>query len=163
MSIDPTTLTDKLFKIKRLAYNTYDVDHPTVKGQLRVIAIPYNFVQLPPPNSSVGQMPQIGVGTQTVVGFSSQGQKSKPKNLDASPDQLPDNEKEDITAYVANEHEPWNEFLLEGNLLVRMKTVLTKVTWLKTSVNFQGDPLLWANTNANLDVSESKLGESGLV
>ncbi|MDE0526704.1 MAG: hypothetical protein OXI27_08960 [Thaumarchaeota archaeon] len=163
MSIDPTKLTDKLFKIKRLAYNTYDVGHPTVKGQLRVIAIPHNFFQPPSHDSGVGQMPQIGVGTQTVVGFTNRGQKFKPKNLDVSPDQLPDNEKEDITPYVANEHEPWNEFLLEGNLLVRIKTVLTKVMWIKTAVNLQGDPFLWASTNANLDASESKLGESGLV
>lgn len=161
MNVDPTKLTDKLFKIKRLSYNTYDVEHNTVKGQLRVIAIPNNFVQIP--NSNVGKIPQIGVGTQNVIGFTNRGKKLKPVNPDVSPNQIRDQDKEDITTYIENEHEPWNEFLLEDNLTVRIKTVLTKVTWIKTVVNLQGDPLLWANTNINLDVSESKIGESGLA
>ncbi len=162
MNTDFTKFKDKLFKIRQLAYNTYDIQHPMIKGQLRIIAVPGNFVQMARANTEDG-IPQIGVGTQNVIGFSNMGKKLKPINSNISPDQLSSTDKEDITRYVENEHEPWNEFLLEDNLLVRLKTVLTKVTWVKPSVNIQGDPLLWVRTSINVDVSKSKIGESGLV
>lgn len=160
-AIDPTTLEDKLFKIKKLQYNTYDIEHSAVKGQLRLIIIPKNFAQLPRQSGTKG-LPQIGVSSQTIIGFTNRGKKMKPKNSNVTPETLSDEEKEDITTFVENSNEPWNEFVLEGNFLIRLKAVLTKVTWLKTSVNTGGDPTLWANSSVNIEVFENKTGEAGL-
>ena len=158
-SIDFTKLSDKKFKIKKLQYNTYDIVHSTVKGQLRMLAIPKNFVALPLQPGQKG-LPHFGVSSQTIVGFTNGANKMKP--TPHVPPQISDSEKEDITTFVENSNEPWNEFILEGNILIRLKAVLTKVTWFTSQVNDTGDPVLWANSSINIDVFENKIGESGL-
>lgn len=160
-SIDISKLKDTLFKIKKLQYNTYDIVHPTVKGQLRMLVIPKNFAELPKRPGQKG-LSQFGVASQTIVGFTSRGKKMKPTDAIATPDMVADSDKEDITTFVENGNEPWNEFLLEGNIMIRLKAVMTKVTWLKPNVNNAGDPVLFANSSINIESFENKTGESGL-
>jgi len=160
-SIDFSQSQDKLFKIKKLQYSTYDIVHPTIQGQFRMIVIPQNFVQLQRALNVKG-LPQIGVGSQTIVGFSSTGKKMTPTNQNVTPEMLSDDKNEDITTFVENSNEPWNEFSLEGNLLIRLKSVMTKLIWIKNSVNVRGDPSLWANSIINLEVFENKTGDTGL-
>ena len=156
-----SSLKDKKFKIKKLQYNTYELVHSTVKGQLRMLVVPKNFVEIPQQSGQKG-LPQFGVASQTIVGFTSMGAKKDPTFLSIDPNEIPDSEKEDITTFVENSNEPWNEFIIEGNILIRLKAVLTKVTWFRTRVTETGDPVLWANSSINIESFENKTGDAGL-
>lgn len=167
MSLPPIDLTkaeDKLFKVKKLLYNTYDIAHPKIKGQFRVITVPQNFIQLTKKIQPGGSRANMAVSSQTLVGFSNRGKKLTPTSTLVTPEIVSSAKKEDLTRFYENANEPWNEFILQGTppLLVRLKTILTRVEWLTEHVNSQGDPVLWANTNVSIDVFEENTGESGL-
>ncbi len=161
---DLTKATDKFFKIKKMQYNTYDIEHTKIKGQLRVITIPQNFLELPKLATDPQNHHNIGLASQTIVAFTNRGEKMTPTNSLISPNMVPTAKKEDLTRFYENSNEPWCEFILQGRppLLARVKTVLTRLEWLTEYVNPQGDPVLWAYTNVNVDVFEEQTGESGL-
>jgi len=161
--LDITKAKDRLFKIKKLQFNTYDIEHSVIKGQLRIITIPKNFIELPNPPGSQ-KSANIGVGSQTIVAFTNRGKKGTPTEANITPEMIPSEEKIDLTRFYENSYEPWSEFVLQGDppLLVRLRTILTKITWLKNRINNQGDPMLWANSNISLEVFDESTGESGL-
>lgn len=162
--IDLTKAEDRLFKVRKLVFNTYDIAHPQIKGQLRVITVPLNFIQLAKKIQPGSESANIGTSSQTLVSFTNKGKKLTPTRTAVTPQLIATAKKENLTRFYENAHEPWNEFILQGTppLLVRVKTILTRVEWLTEHVNQQGDPVLWANTNVSLDVSEDTAGESGL-
>ena len=159
-STDVSKLSDKKFKIKKLEYNTYDIVHPTVKGQLRMLVVPKNFAAHPLQPGQKG-LPQFGVLSQTIVGFTN-GASKMTRTPYIPQDKIPESQKTDITTFVENLNEPWNEFILEGNILIRLKAVLTKVTWFNSQVTNFGDPSLWAHSSINMEAFENKLGDAGL-
>ena len=159
-SIDSTKLHDRKFKIKKLQYNTYDIVHPTVRGQLKMLVVPKNFAEFPLQPGQKG-LPQFAIWSQTVVGFTNSKNKMTP-TPPIQLDQIPDSGKTDITTFVENSNEPWNEFILEGNILIRLKAVLTKVTWFNSQVTDLGAPLLWANSSINMEPFKNEVGETGL-
>jgi hypothetical protein len=161
---DITKGIDKLFKVKKIQYNTYDVDHPTIKGQLRIITIPQNFIEMPKIPTAPPNHHNIILASQTLVSFTNKGSKKTPTSIPVTPQIAATAKKEDMTRFYENSNEPWCEFILQGNppLVARVKTVLTRVEWLTEHVNPQGDPILWAFTNVNVDIFEEKSGESGL-
>lgn len=162
--IDLSKAEDRLFKVRKLVFNTYDIVHPQIKGQFRVITIPLNFIQLAKKIQPGSGSPNMGTSSQTLVSFTNKGKKLTPTKTVVTPQVVTTAKKENLTKFYENANEPWNEFILQGTppLLVRIKTVLTRVEWLTEHVNLQGDPVLWANTNVSLDVSEDNTGESGL-
>ena len=156
--------TDKLFKIKKIRYNTYDVQHSKVRGQLRTITIPNNFLQLPHKFSSSSGLPSVALASQTLVSFTNFGKKQVPTTPNVTPEIMATSNKTDLTRFCENSYEPWCEFVLQGDppLLVRIKTVLTRVDWLVDHVSYSGDPFLWAYSNTSLEVFQENDTESGL-
>jgi hypothetical protein len=168
VNVDASKLIDKFFKIKKLQYNIYHIDHPTVKGQLRLVAVPVNVLEvpkdsLPPEAIAAGATPYV-LGTAAIVGFSNRGEKKTPTKQPIQ-DELNKAKKEDITSFVADSpYEPWNEFILQGNppMLLKTRTILTKLEWLPEYTDPFGAPVLNANHNTNHTIGVAPLGESGM-
>jgi hypothetical protein len=166
--ISPDRLKDKLFRIKKLQYNIYEIESTSVVGQLRLVVVPINVLEIPedmiPPQLRTGS-PTYGLNTQAIVGFTNLGRKLSPQMVNLSPTQIQTARKIDLTnAIQDNPFEPWNELVVQGDPPVRIKfrTILTKVEWLMDYSNPLGDPFLWAQHNTTHSVSVSSVGDAGL-
>jgi hypothetical protein len=163
MPIDPTRFIDLYFVIKKISWSVYEVNHPTVKGTLRLIGLPTNIFEIPaemlPPGAP---LPVISLTAQGIVAFINEGKK-QPSGKPLSPVEFNVAAKEDITSYVTPRDEPFNEFVVQrlgkAPILVRTKTVLLKAEVLKDRYNVFGDPMLWINHNTSHSISECKEGE----
>lgn len=167
-SIDPTKFISKRFKIKKLQYNTYEIDHTQVKGQLRLIALPINILEVPknllPQGKIPSDLPEFAIGTQSIASFTN-AYANKKVSPPLTESDMRSGTKFDITAYVIDQgNEPWNEFILEGNppILLKTRTILSKLEWYPDFTDQFGAPALYANHNTNHSVSIASTGESGM-
>jgi hypothetical protein len=170
VNIDPKRLIGKRFRIKKLQYNTYEIDHLKVKGQLRLLSIPIKILQVPddliPADVNKSEFPTYVIGFQSTVAFTNEGEKKElqlqPPNLD-----LRTTPKEDITNYIVDQQtfEPWNEFILQGNppIMIKTRTILSKLQWLCSYTDNFGDPSLWAIHNTTHSASHVQAGEAGMA
>jgi hypothetical protein len=155
------------FKVRKLQYNTYEIDHQRIKGQLRLLSIPVNIFEVPEELLSKGmksELPSYVINYQSLVGFTNTGEKIQPKPMPTSTD-IRMLEKKDITNFIVDHFdEPWNEFILQGNppIMIRTKTVLAKLEWIHQYTDIFGDPSLWANHSTTHSVSEAPVGEGGM-
>lgn len=170
--ISPDLLTDKRFRIKKLEFSTYEVDGSNIKGQLRLVGVPQNVMEvpdvlIPPQMEKTPGLPVVVIASQTLISFTNRGKKGKPATKQLTPDEIRRAKKFDLTAYVIQDsaHEPWNEFILEGDppILLRLRTVLTKLEWIVDEYNYLGDPSLRANSAITHSVSIASAGETGLT
>lgn len=167
-NLDPSKLKDRLFKIKKLHFNTYEIDHSEIKGQLRLVTLPLNLLEVPadqlPPNANTGGMPVFMVGSQTLAAFSNKG-KRHPINVQTA-DNVNKAKRIDLTNFVVQEqsYEPWNEFVIQGNppLIIKLRTIMTRVEWLQGLTNPIGDPALNTNSDTTHSVSIAATGEAGM-
>jgi hypothetical protein len=168
IDIPNTRLIGKRFKIKKLQYNTYEVDHSEVKGEFRLIALPLSIFEVPtdllPEGTNTSGFPFFMIGSQTVAGFVNTMEKKQPKpmqNID-----IKNAIKSDITRFIIMEqsYEPWNEFILQGDppLIIKTKTILTRLEWFRDHTDSFGDPALSASHNTTHSVTHETAGEGGM-
>jgi hypothetical protein len=176
-SIVPWKLIDKRFKIKKMQYNQYEVDHNQVKGQLRLLNVPTNILEVPKnlfpaevanqeiPSFVIAnpEFPSFVIATQVVLAFTSSLPRNETRVRTAGSPAL---NKREITDFIVDApYEPWNEILLQGSpaLLVRIRTILTKLEWIENKTDTMGGPALLVNHNVNHDVTIAPAGEAGLI
>lgn len=175
-SIEPWKLIDKRFKIKKMQYNKYEVDHNQVSGELRLLNVPTNILEVPKnilPAEAKPQFPSIliinpefppfVIGSQVIVAFTSNLPKTE---ANARTSGAPTLKKRDITSFIVDApYEPWNEFLLETSppLLVRLRTILTKLVWLEGTTDAMGGPALSVSHDVTKDITIAPAGEAGLT
>lgn len=162
--------TDKLFRIKKFQYNTYEIDHATVKGTIRAADIPTNIIEIPdrfiPPDQRNSDVPHYALVHQTIVSFSSRGDKKNPTMSLPDRTQLQKAKKIELTNYILdNPFEPWNEYVIQGDppILVKTRTILAKAEWYVDYTNGLGDPYLWAHLNTTISASAVEAGDAGLT
>jgi len=170
LNLNPKDCSDKLFKIKKLQYNSYEIDHVEIKGTLRLLNIPTNVMEVPeklvPPEQRQPDVPTILVGSQTIVAFSNRGKKKEPSLKIPSRNEMKTAKRVDLTSYIIDQpFEPWNEIIVQGDplLLLKHRTILAKLEWYSEYTNQLGDPYLWANHNTTQSTSIAKTGESGMI
>jgi len=170
VNVNPRECKDKLFKIKKLQYNTYEIDHVEVKGTLRLMNIPNNILEVPekfiPPEQIQPDVPSFVVGSQTIVAFTSRGKKKEPSLKLPSRNDMKTTKRIDLTNFILDQpFEPWNEFIVQGDppILLKQRTILAKLDWYSEFTNQLGDPYLWANHTTTQSSSIATTGESGLV
>jgi len=161
--LEPTKFIDLYFVIKKISWSIYEVNHPDVKGSLRLLAIPTNIFEVPQEMlPSDAKPPILAVNTQGIVAFTNEGKKG-PSGKPISPEEFRVAPKDDITSYVTPRDEPFNEYVVQRtgkpSLLVRTKTILIKAEVLKDTNNPFGDPVIWVSHNTAHSVTEYKEGE----
>jgi hypothetical protein len=167
-NIDVSNLQDKRFKIRKIQYNTYEVHHSHLKGQLRLIVVPTVILQLPKEvaGPSKNGYPSFIISTQAVVGFASDLQRKLVSPLVNDSD-IAQAKKIDITSFIISEssNEPWNEFIIAGSplLMIRAKTILTRLEWVEGHTDSFGGPILSVNHNTTHSVTDAPVGEAGMV
>jgi hypothetical protein len=155
-------LIDRSFRILKVEWSIYDIEHPNIKGTIRLVGIPSNIYEVPGkllPGGKLG--PVFTLVIQGIVGFANQGKKGPSDPREITADEYPKLPKEDITFYAHAREEPLNEFLVGGNppLLVRTKTVLMKAEIVKDRYDAFGDPQIIVTHNTSHTVSEYKADE----
>jgi hypothetical protein len=164
--IDSTRLPDLRFRIRTLQYNTYEIDHPEVNGQLRLLAIPTNILQVSPEDlarmGAPANTPGNLVGTQAVVCFTSSRNRG-PLRL-GNPEEIRTAPRVDLTNFVQDSNEPWNEFALQGDppIILRTRTILTRVDWIRGFTDSVGGPALSVNHDTTFSVRPVEAGEAGM-
>jgi hypothetical protein len=166
-NLEPWKYPDRRFKIKKLQYNRYEVDHSEVKGELRLLNVPTNVLEIPkntlPAGLGNSELPSFLIGTQVVLAFSSKLPRKEVRVI--SPDTQTFRKKEITSFMVDGPSEPWNEFILEGSppLLLRVRTIVTKLEWFEDFTDAAGGPALSVSHNVTHDVSLAPVGEAGLT
>ncbi len=168
-NIQPHRLLDKLFRIRRFQYSTYEIEHPEVIGTLRIANIPTNILEVPqemlPQQARGAGVPTYMIGGQTLVAFTNRGQKKEPSTELLTPERMQTARRVELTTFVGDQSaEPWNEYVVQGNppILIRMRTILARLDWYPQFTNHLGDPSLWAHQNTTQNVSVAETGEAGL-
>jgi hypothetical protein len=152
---------DRPFRILKVEWSTYDIDHADVRGTLRLAGIPSHIYEVPEEHLPLGTLgPVFTLAIQGVVGFVNQGKKGASDPRPITQDEYPKLRKEDITSYAHARDEPLNEFMIEGSppLLVRTKTVLLKVELVRGRYDAFGDPQIIITHDTSHSVSEYKAG-----
>jgi hypothetical protein len=153
-----------------LQYNTYEIDYSDVKGQLRLLSVPTQILEVPenllPKGMNTSGFPFYMIGFQSFVAFANQGEKKKPNPMPPNLN-IATASKKDITSYVIDEQnfEPWNEFILQGNppIKIKTRTILAKLEWLYEYTDNFGAPSLWANHDTTHSVGHADTGEAGMT
>jgi len=104
------------------------------------------------------------IGTQAIASYTPQKEKSALRV--PSKDEIDSAKKIDIPSFIIDQpYEPWNEYILEGSppIMVRTKTVLTKLQWLEGYTDQVGGPSLWAQHNTTHSVNPSQIGEAAMT
>jgi hypothetical protein len=146
-----------------MAWSVYEVDHPNLKGTLRVLAIPSNIFEVPanllPPDAP--KQPVYALVTQGVIGFNNAGKKGPSNPVALTPNEYISSPKTDVTSSTTPRDEPLNEFVVAGNppWLVRTKTVLLKAEVITDRYNAYGDPHVGITHNTSHSIAEYKKGE----
>lgn len=170
--ITPKDIDSLLFRIKKFEYNKYKIEHPIVKGFLRVANMPTNIFKIKdealvriPNNMNIPTNAKYLISYQGIVGFDNRGEKKKSKQpwrreyINSKP-------KQDLFSYINIEQtsEPWNEFVIQGEnpILVRTKTILTNAFLYIDYYNNQEDPIIHALHNTSISISEEPNAEIGL-
>ncbi len=173
ISIGPMDMTSLLFKVKKFEFNNYKIEHPKVKGFLRVGNIPNNilkisdekFVNMPAGMNILENMKYI-ISYQGIVGFVNRGEKKKPTEP-WLPQYVNSKTKQDLFGYIINEqtYEPWNEFVIQGKspVLIRTKTTLTNAYLYVDCYNNSGDPIIRALHNTSISISSDSNAEVGMI
>lgn len=146
----------------KVEWSIYDIEHPNVKGTIRLVGIPSNIYEVPRNALPAGTLgPVFSLVIQGIVGFANQGRKGPSDPRTITRQEYPKLPKEDITSYVHARDEPLNEYLVEGNppLLIRTKTVLMKAELVKDRYDAFGDPQVLVTHNTSHSVSEYKPDE----
>lgn len=155
-------MIDRPFRVLKIEWSIYDIYHPDVRGTIRLVGVPSKIYEVPRKNLPASALgPVFTLAIQGTVGFVNQGKKGTSDPREITPEEYPKLPKEDITFYAHARDEPLNEFLVEGSppILVRTKTVLTKVEFVKDRYDAFGDPQIIVSHNTSHRVSEYKADE----
>lgn len=170
IAFSPKDGKDQLFRIKKFQFNTYEINHPTVKGTLRIANIPTNIVEIPdrfiPAEARNEDLPSYMIGYQAIVAFSNPGEKKEPSRQIPDVAGLKKARKMELTSYILDQpFEPWNEYIIQGDppVLIKTRTILAKVEWYIDYTNSLGDPYLRANHNTTVSASRVEAGDAGLT
>jgi hypothetical protein len=161
--IDPTKLIERDFNIRKIKWSIYDVNHPNVKGTLRLTTIAASVAEVPSELLPSGvSSPQFAIIAQPIVGFKNEWNKGKSDPLPILPQEAEKLEKEDITSSVVTREEPFNEYVIGGNppVLLRTKTVMISVIRFIDRYNLTGDPALLVNQNTGYSFEKLKPTQS---
>jgi len=162
-------ITSLEFRIKKLGYNKYQINHSEVKGVLYLANVVTNVGEVPidmiPEKQRTSNEPAVGISYQPIVSFINKGKKFSPTELPTRKE-LIDKKKVDLTDFITHEEdvEPWNEYVLQGDppRILKTRTILIKVQWIVDVYNNLGDPYIIANHNTTYSVSVKNAPESGM-
>lgn len=154
------------FRVKKFDYSRYYIESPKVRGILSLADVVTNVGRVPdnlmPPNQMPPEGIPIGMGTTPIVSFTNQGDKHSP-----TPQELISGKpKSELTNYITTDrnHEPWNEYTLGTRpvLLLKTRTILSKVEWIKDCYTSLGDPFITVNHSTVHTLSNQPAPEVGM-
>lgn len=155
-----------LYRTKTFEYNRYYIDHPDVKGILRLATIPVDVIRIDKSKVPQGLVTEESneyiVSTSTTIMFVNRGKKKAPTETS---DDLSSHKKVSVLQYSVKEQtdEPWCEYVVQdrpGELL-RIRTILTDVYYYPDIVTRIGDPCMTAKHSISIAVTDSAAPESG--
>jgi len=166
--INPRDLIDKRFRIRRIQFNTYEIDHAEVTGQLRLLSIPTNILEVPqrlvPQSAPRPNTPAFMIGYQAIATFTSANERHEIRL--ANQNEIENARLVELTPFIqGNPVEPWNEFIIQGTpaIVIRTRTILTRVDWLRDYTDSLGGPAISTNHNTTHSVSVVEAGEAGMT
>lgn len=162
-------VTSLEFRIKKLDYNKYYINHSEVKGVLYLANVVTNIGEVPidmiPKKQRTSNEPPVGVSYQPIVAFINKGKKSAPTEMPTH-EELIDKKKVDLTDFITHEEdvEPWNEYVIQGDppRILKTRSILNKAQWVVDVYNNLGDPYILANHSTTYSVSVKNAPESGM-
>ena len=158
-----------LYRTKSFELNRYYIEHPVVHGILNIASIPVNILSAVtdklPPDVVITDDNRYIVGTTDIVAFVNKNAKSEPTPPDLHGTRS--SKKTGLLDYIVKEQtdEPWNEYVVQDshNKLLRIRTILTDVSYYDDVVNHMGDPALETKQSVTIAVTNKASPESGMT
>ncbi len=157
--IDPKKFKYRNFRVESLDWNIYEVDHPEVKGILKVLAFPVYVFEVTEVAPVQPGTPNLQILYQPLISFYNAGQKVEGDTTPVTPEEYR-SKRVDITDSINATSMPLCSYVLDGEppLRLRISTTVTKVELIQGKVTQWGDPIIWVTWNANYSVTE--IGDS---
>lgn len=157
-----------LYRTKAFEFNRYYIEHSSVHGVLGIANIPISILSVDadklPPGVVITDDNRYVVGTTDIVTFVNKGLKKDPTS--ASHRAQP-RKKVGLLDYIIKERtdEPWNEYVVQDshNKLLRIRTILTDVSYYDGEFNHLGDPVLETKQAVTIAVTDKAAPESGMT
>lgn len=158
-----------LYRTKSFELNRYYIEHPVVHGFLNIASIPISILSAVPdklpPDVVVADDDRYIVGTADIASFVNKNAKRQPTPVERQ--QAQSARKTGLLDYIIKEQtdEPWNEYVVQDshNKLLRLRTILTDVSYYDDIVNHMGDPLLETKQTVAVAVTSKASPESGMT
>ena len=157
-----------LYRTKVFEFNRYYIEHSHVRGVLNIANIPVNILSVDtdklPPGVVIPDDNRYVVGTTDIVAFVNKEAKKKPTPPTSY---TQPRKKSGLLDYIVKERtdEPWNEYVVQDshNKLLRIRTILTDVSYYEDEVNHLGDPVLETKQSVTIAVTNKPSPESGMT
>ena len=157
-----------MYRTKTFEYNRYHIDHPDVKGVLRLATIPVDVIRMDKSKIPEGFVVEDGneyiVSTSTTIMFVNWGKKKMPTEITGK---LSSHKKVSILQYSIKEQadEPWCEYVVQDrpSELLRIRTILTDVYYYPDIITSIGDPCMTTKHSINIAVTDNIAPESGMT
>ena len=158
-----------LYRTKSFELNRYYIEHPVVHGFLNMASIPVNILSVVPdklpPDVVIADDNRYIVTSTAIVSFVNKNAKRPPTPTGRQ--QAHSAKKTGLLDYIIKEQtdEPWNEYVVQDshNKLLRMRTILTDVSYYDDIVDRMGDPLLETKQTVAVAVTSKASPESGMT
>lgn len=157
-----------LYQTKTFEYNRYPIDHPDVKGILRLATMPVDVIRVDKSRVPQGFTPaddnEYIVSTTTAVMFVNRGEKKTPTEIT---DDMSSHKMISVLQYAVTKQtdEPWCECVVQdrpGELL-RIRTILTDAYYYPGLIASIGGPYLTARHTVSIAVTDNAAPESGVT
>jgi hypothetical protein len=158
--VDAVRLLSRDFKIQKIAWNSYEIDHKKAKGKFRLLSILSDLFEvradspaplLPPPEQ---KLPQFQPVFGNLSRFLNEGEKGERDQTPFTQEEFSRRPREDISSSIKNRDEPINHYTIPGEhpLLLTTQTKLARVSLVRFRWNSFGDPIIVAESNTTHSV-----------
>jgi hypothetical protein len=143
-------LLSRDFRIQRITWNSYEIDHKRVKGKFRLLSVLSDLFEVktdsPPPEQ---KLPQFQPVFGNLSRFLNEGERGERDKTPFTQEEFIKRPREDISSSIKNRDEPVNRYIILGEppVLLTTHTKLARVSLVRFRWNSFGDPIIVAESN----------------
>jgi hypothetical protein len=162
--VDSSRLLPRDFRIQRIAWNSYEIDHKRVKGKFRLLSLLSDLFEVKadsPPTEQ--ELPQFQPVFGNLSRFLNEGERGERDQTPLTQEEFVRRPREDISASIKNRDEPFNQYIALGEppLLLTTQTKLARLSLVRFRWNSFGDPILVAESNTTHSVALQESSKEG--
>jgi hypothetical protein len=155
--VEAARLLPRDFKIQKIVWNSYDIDHKKAKGKFRLLSVLSDLYEVRADSPALGErFPQFQPVYGNMSRFLNEGEKGERDETPLTPEEFSRRPREDISSSIKSRDEPENHYVVLGepSLLFTTQTKLVRISLVRFRWNSFGDPIIVAESNTVHSVTQ---------